>query len=451
MVHSSQVALVNKFVVILNGRLTLDHSAPIPFALWFRFETRVPHFSMSAAIQDVTIVGAGLIGLSTALHLLQRRPGTRLTIIEKSDGPASQQSGHNSGVIHSGIYYKPGSFKARFCVKGRASMTSYCEENEIPTWACGKLIVATTPEEEARLEQLYERGKANQVKGLRLVGREEMVEIEPHVAGTNALYAPYTAIVDFTRVARSYAAKVEELGATIRYGNALRDVVAFGDAGRARFSLQTDGAEFHSRTLINCAGLHSDVVAEMSGIAPGLRIIPFRGEYYTLRKSSEHLVKGLIYPVPDPEFPFLGVHLTQTMKGWVEAGPNAVLAMKREGYRKRDFSIRDAARTMSFPGFWKMARNNWKTGVYETARSIRKSMFLKSLQRLMPELTSDDLAPGGSGVRAQAVKPDGSLLDDFHIEQTDAAVHVLNAPSPGATSSLVIGNHIAKLAMELLD
>ena len=405
---------------------------------------------MSASIQDVTIIGAGLIGLSTALHLLQRKPDIKLTVIEKSDGPASQQSGHNSGVIHSGIYYKPGSFKARFCVEGRASMSAYCEENEIPTWACGKLIVATSPVEETRLEQLYERGKANQVKGLKLVGREEMLEIEPHVAGTKALHAPYTAIVDFTRVARSYAAKIEELGATIRYRNALRSVAPLDDGGQAKFSLQTDDVEILSRTLINCAGLHSDIVAEMSGIAPGLRIIPFRGEYYTLRKSSEHLVKGLIYPVPDPEFPFLGVHLTQTMKGWVEAGPNAVLAMKREGYRKRDFSLRDAARTMSFPGFWKMAMNNWRTGFYETARSIRKGMFLKSLQRLMPELSSDDLAPGGSGVRAQAVKPDGSLLDDFHIEKTEAAVHVLNAPSPGATSSLVIGNHIANLATDLL-
>lgn len=410
-----------------------------------------PDLAMSSTIQDVTIIGAGLIGLSTALHLLQRKPDIKLTVIEKSDGPASQQSGHNSGVIHSGIYYKPGSFKARFCVEGRASMSAFCEDNSIPTWACGKLIVATSPEEETRLEQLFERGKANQVKGLRLVRREEMLEIEPHVAGSKALYAPYTAIVDFTRVARSYAAKIEELGATIRYGNALRHVAPVINGGRVKFTLHTDEVEIESRTLINCAGLHSDVVAEMSGVAPGLRIVPFRGEYYTLRKSREHLVKGLIYPVPDPQFPFLGVHLTQTMKGWVEAGPNAVLAMKREGYRKRDFSLRDAARTMSFPGFWKMARSNWRTGMYETARSIRKSLFLKSLQRLMPELSSNDLAPGGSGVRAQAVKPDGTLLDDFHIEQTESAVHVLNAPSPGATSSLVIGSYVANLANRLLE
>ena len=405
---------------------------------------------MSSAVQDVAIVGAGLIGLSTAMHLLQRNPSLKITVIEKADAPASQQSGHNSGVIHSGIYYKPGSFKAQFCVEGRASMSRYCEENQIPTWACGKLIVATNPEEEARLDALHERGTANNVEGLRIVDRDEMLEIEPHVAGTKALYAPKTAIVDFRNVARSYAAKIEELGATILYSNPLKDVTRYGAGQSGRFALQTERNEVQSKTLINCAGLHSDVVATMSGVDPGLRIIPFRGEYYTLRKSSEHLVKGLIYPVPDPEFPFLGVHLTQTMKGWVEAGPNAVLAMKREGYRKRDFSARDAARTFSFPGFWKMASKNWKTGIYETHRSIRKSVFLKSLQRLMPELSGDDLAPGGSGVRAQAVNPDGSMLDDFRIEQTDSAVHVLNAPSPGATSSLVIGNHIAGLANQLL-
>lgn len=406
---------------------------------------------MSSPAQDVTIVGAGLIGLSTAMHLLQRIPDLRLTVIEKEAGPASQQSGHNSGVIHSGIYYKPGSFKAKFCVEGRASMSEYCVQNEIPTWACGKLIVATTPQEEARLNDLYERGRANQVEGLRIVDRAEMLEIEPHVAGTKALYAPKTAIVDFRNVAKSYAAKIEELGATIAFRNSLRSVINRRNGDGARFVLQTDQLEIPSNTLINCAGLHSDVVAEMSGTDPGLRIIPFRGEYYTLRKSSEHLVKGLIYPVPDPQFPFLGVHLTQTMKGWVEAGPNAVLAMKREGYRKRDFSARDAGRTFAFPGFWKMAMANWKTGLYETRRSIFKGTFLKSLQRLMPELTSDDLAPGGSGVRAQAVNPDGSLLDDFRIERTESAVHVLNAPSPGATSSLVIGNHIADLATDLLS
>ena len=406
---------------------------------------------MPSSIQDVTVVGAGLIGLSTAMHLLQRNPNLKLTVVEKSDSPATQQSGHNSGVIHSGIYYKPGSFKATFCVEGRASMSEYCETNQIPTWACGKLIVATTPQEEARLDDLYERGKANKVEGLRIVDRAEMLEIEPHVAGTKALYSPKTAIVDFRNVANSYAAKIEELGAVIQYRNPVQNVVNLRNGHDAKFVLQTDQHEILSKTLINCAGLHSDVVAEMSGIDPGLRIIPFRGEYYTLQKSSEYLVKGLIYPVPDPQFPFLGVHLTQTMKGWVEAGPNAVLAMKREGYRKRDFSPRDAGRTFAFPGFWKMAMSNWKTGLYETRRSIFKGTFLKSLQRLMPELTSDDLAPGGSGVRAQAVNPDGTLLDDFRIERTESAVHVLNAPSPGATSSLVIGNHIANLATELLD
>lgn len=396
--------------------------------------------------QDITIVGAGLIGLSTAMHLLERKPDLKLTVIEKSDSVASQQSGHNSGVIHSGIYYKPGSFKARFCVEGRASMTKFCQENEIPTWTCGKLIVATNQAEEARLQDLFERGTANQVEGLKLVDRDEMLEIEPYVAGTSALYAPKTGIVDFRRVAAVYKEKVNHLGGSIRFNSKLNNIQHSNGVSSNGYVMETDYGEIETRHMINCAGLHSDIVAAMSGIDPVVRIIPFRGEYYTLQKSSEHMVKGLIYPVPDPAFPFLGVHLTQTMKGWVEAGPNAVLAAKREGYRKRDFSFGDLGRTLSFPGFWKMASKNWKMGLWETNRSIRKGVFLKSLQRLMPELQTSDLAPGGSGVRAQAVNPDGSLLDDFRIDESDSAIHVLNAPSPGATSSLVIGRYIADIA-----
>ncbi len=400
---------------------------------------------MNGGIQDVTVVGAGLIGLSTAMQLLERKPYLKVSVIEKADSVASQQSGHNSGVIHSGIYYKPGSFKARFCVEGRATMTRFCAENEVPTWTCGKLIVATDEREEARLEDLLERGTANNVEGLRMVGPEEMAEIEPHAVGTRALYAPKTGIVDFRNVARVYEEKVRSRGGNIYFSTQLNGVQN-RNGSVARHILDTSQGEIETRNIINCAGLHSDIVAKMTGIDPVLRIIPFRGEYYTLKKSREHLVKGLIYPVPDPQFPFLGVHLTQTMKGWVEAGPNAVLAVKREGYRKRDFSARDLMRTVSFPGFWKMAKNNWKVGVWETHRSIRKSAFLKSLQRLMPELEMSDLAPGGSGVRAQAVNPDGTLLDDFRIDEGESAIHVLNAPSPGATSSLVIGNYIADIA-----
>ena len=397
--------------------------------------------------QDVTVIGAGLIGLSTAMQMLQRQPGIKLTVIEKADGPASQQSGHNSGVIHSGIYYKPGSFKARFCVEGRASMTQFCRENEIPVWVCGKLIVATNPQEEARLEDLFERGTNNAVEGLRIVDRSEMAEIEPYVEGTKALYAPMTGIVDYRKVADVYSEKVQSLGGEIIFNSEVQNI----SNGRRRadgtnYTIETESGEIDTKYLINCAGLHSDVIAAMSGVDPGLRIIPFRGEYYTLAKASESMVKGLIYPVPDPAFPFLGVHLTQTMKGWVEAGPNAVLALKREGYRKRDFSFADFGKTVSFPGFWKMSMQSWKIGLWEMNRSLRKGVFLKSLQRLMPSLSSSDLAPGGSGVRAQAVHRDGTLLDDFRIDESGTAVHVLNAPSPGATSSLVIGNYIADKA-----
>ncbi len=401
---------------------------------------------MNGGIQDVTVVGAGLIGLSTAMQLLERKPDLKVSVIEKADSVASQQSGHNSGVIHSGIYYKPGSFKARFCVEGRATMTQFCEENEVPTWTCGKLIVATNEQEEARLDDLFERGTSNNVEGLRIVEPDEMAEIEPHAVGTRALYAPKTGIVDFRNVAKVYEEKVKSKGGRIFFNTQLNRIENRKGSVGSSHVLETSQGEIETRNIINCAGLHSDIVASMTGTDPVLRIIPFRGEYYTLKKSREHLVKGLIYPVPDPQFPFLGVHLTQTMKGWVEAGPNAVLAIKREGYRKRDFSVADFARTISFPGFWKMAANNWQVGLWETHRSIRKSVFLKSLQRLMPELEMSDLAPGGSGVRAQAVNPDGSLLDDFRIDESETAIHVLNAPSPGATSSLVIGNYISDIA-----
>ena len=402
---------------------------------------------MSNGRKDVTVVGAGLIGLSTAMQLLQRKPGLKLSIVEKADSTASQQSGHNSGVIHSGIYYKPGSFKARFCVEGRASMTQFCMDNEIPVWACGKLIVATNPTEEARLDDLFERGINNAVDGLRLVDRSEMTEIEPFVEGTKALYAPKTGIVDYRRVADAYSEKVQSSGGEITFRAEVKNISNRSHRfGGTNYAIETTSGEIETKYLINCAGLHSDLIAVMSGVNPGLRIIPFRGEYYTLAKSSEHMVKGLIYPVPDPKFPFLGVHLTQTMKGWVEAGPNAVLALKREGYRKRDFSFTDFGRTVTFPGFWKMSLNSWRVGWWEINRSMRKSVFLKSLQKLMPSLNKSDLAPGGSGVRAQAVHTDGTLLDDFRIDESATAIHVLNAPSPGATSSLVIGNYIADKA-----
>ena len=397
---------------------------------------------MSSTKYDIVIIGAGIIGLATGMKLLQRFPNLNLAILEKNSKEGTQQSGHNSGVIHSGIYYKPGSLKAKFCVAGRASMTQFCNENGIPVRTCGKLIVATDMAGEDRLRALEERGSANQVEGLRFVNQDEMAEIEPHVKARKALYAPGTGIVDYRNVTSVYADRVKSLGGDIFFNTELNGSKIIG----LTTVLETSTGEYECSNTINCAGLHSDLVAETMGVKVDLRIIPFRGEYYKLRKESEFLVKGLIYPVPDPAFPFLGVHLTQTMKGWVEAGPNAVLAAKREGYRKRDFSFSDFVRTITFPGFWKMSVREWKTGLWEINRSLRKGVFLDSLQQLVPELSSDDLAGTGSGVRAQAVDSAGNLIDDFRIEESRGAIHVLNAPSPGATSSLVIGEHIANLA-----
>ena len=397
---------------------------------------------MRSAKYDVVVIGAGIIGLSTAMNLLERFPHIKLVVLEKNDKEGTQQSGHNSGVIHSGIYYKPGSFKAQFCVEGRASMTQFCEENDIPVWTCGKLIVANDDAGIERLDALEERGTANQVEGLRMMGEEEIVEIEPHVVARKALYAPGTGIVDYRNVTAVYAKRVKAAGGTIEFNTELIGSKVVSGAT----VLETTSGELEASSVINCAGLHSDIVAETMGVETGLRIIPFRGEYFKLKKESEYLVKGLIYPVPDPAFPFLGVHLTQTMKGWVEAGPNAVLATKREGYRKRDFSFSEFLRTITYPGFWKMGIREWKTGVWEINRSLRKSVFLDSLQQLVPELTMSDLDGTGSGVRAQAVDSAGKLVDDFRIEESPGAIHVLNAPSPGATSSLVIGEYIADLA-----
>jgi L-2-hydroxyglutarate oxidase len=321
-------------------------------------------------------------------------------------------------------------------------MTQFCDENEIPVWTCGKLIVANDDAGIDRLNTLEERGTANKVEGLRMVDVDEMAEIEPHVVARKALYAPDTGIVDYSNVTAVYVDRIKVAGGDIIFNTESNG----SKVGTGATILETTTGEYETANVINCAGLHSDIVAETMGVDTGLRIIPFRGEHYKLRKESKSLVKGLIYPVPDPAFPFLGVHLTQTMKGWVEAGPNAVLATKREGYRKRDFSISDFLGTITFPGFWKMGVREWKTGLWEINRSLRRSVFLDSLQQLVPELTDKDLDGTGSGVRAQAVDRAGNLVDDFRIDESPGAIHVLNAPSPGATSSLVIGDYIADLA-----
>ena len=393
---------------------------------------------------DIVIIGGGILGLSTAMQLLERVPNWRVVVIEKEAQLATHQTGHNSGVMHSGIYYRPGSYKAQFCVAGLNNMVKFCDENEIEYQQCGKVIVALNESELGRLQDLFERGTANGVPDLEIVGPERLKEIEPHTVGMRALWAPHTGIVDFTKVAVAFANKFQQAGGDIFTGAAVKKITNMTGS----VALETTKGTLQAKHLINCAGLYADKVATMTGEKLGVKIIPFRGEYYTLRPESHHLVSGLIYPVPDPQFPFLGVHFTRNIKGHVEAGPNAVMALRREGYRKRDFSLGESMANLAYPGFWKMAAKYWKIGMGEAYRSFNKRVFLHDLQRLIPEIRNSDLASGGSGVRAQAVARDGSLLDDFSIIQGRDAIHVLNAPSPGATSSLAIGDHIAGLAVE---
>ena len=399
---------------------------------------------MESSQYDIAIIGGGILGLSTAMQLLERAPQWRVAVIEKEEQLATHQTGHNSGVMHSGIYYRPGSHKAQFCVAGLNNMVKFCEENEIEYQQCGKVIVALHESEFGRLDDLLQRGTANGVPDLEMVGPERLKEIEPHTAGVRALWAPHTGIVDFTKVAAAFANKFQQAGGDIFTGAAVKKIT--NSSGSV--ALETTKGTLQAKHLINCAGLYADKVASMTGEKVGVRIIPFRGEYYTLRPESHHLVSGLIYPVPDPQFPFLGVHFTRNIKGHVEAGPNAVMALRREGYRKRDFSIGETLGNLAYPGFWKMAMKYWKIGTGEVYRSYSRRVFLRDLQRLIPEIQNSDLASGGSGVRAQAVARDGSLLDDFSIIQGRDAIHVLNAPSPGATSSLAIGEHIAGLAID---
>ncbi|MXZ91943.1 MAG: L-2-hydroxyglutarate oxidase [Chloroflexi bacterium] len=400
--------------------------------------------SVESRLYDVAIVGGGIIGLSTAMQLLERSPDLNVAVIEKEELLAQHQTGHNSGVIHSGIYYRPGSWKARFCVGGKDRLIAFCDENEIEYDPCGKVIVATHESELGRLQDLYERGVANGVPDLQIVEPERLAEIEPHTQGVRALWAPHTGIVDYVRVANAYAGKFQSAGGDVFTGAAVQQ--ARQTAGET--ALETERGALQAKHVINCAGLYADKLARMMGEETDVRIIPFRGEYYKLAESSHHLVKGLIYPVPDPRFPFLGVHYTRNIHGYVEAGPNAVLAWAREGYRKSNVSLSETAGALTFPGFWKMTARHWRTGMQEMHRSYRKSVFVGDLQKLIPEIQASDLEPGGSGVRAQAVASSGAILDDFHILRGQKALHVLNAPSPGATSSLAIGEYLSDMAME---
>jgi len=396
---------------------------------------------------DVAIVGGGIIGLATAHALLGRKPGVRVVVLEKEARPGQHQTGHNSGVIHSGLYYRPGSAKARLCVDGARRMVAFCAAHGVPTRRLGKVVVATTSEDVARLGALRERGAANGVPDLAWLGPGELRAIEPHATGLAALHVPNATVVDFGRVAAALAALVAAAGGEVACGAEFHRLVR----GAEGLVLETAGGPVEARTLVNCAGLHADRVARRAGARPDVRIVPFRGEYYTLRPERRSLVRGLVYPVPDPAFPFLGVHFTRTVDDGVEAGPNAVLALAREGYRLGRIRPADVAGMLAYRGFWAMARRYWRTGLGELVRSLRKPAFVAALQRLVPEVRAGDLVPGGAGVRAQAVAPDGALVDDFRIVAGADAVHVLNAPSPAATASLAIGESIATMVAERLS
>jgi L-2-hydroxyglutarate oxidase len=366
-------------------------------------------------------------------------------VLEAETGLAEHQTGHNSGVIHSGLYYKPGSLKAQNCVAGREAMYRFCAEHGIAHERCGKVVIATRPAEIPRLNDLEARGRANGLTGLRRLSPAEIREIEPHAAGIDGLWVPQTGIVDYRQVTAKYAELVQQAGGMVQTSSRM---LACHSQPDSLHLFTSRGEEIRCRRLINCAGLQSDRVARRCGVEPGLQIVPFRGEYYELLPEKHHLVKNLIYPVPDPKFPFLGVHFTRMIHGGVEAGPNAVLAFKREGYRRSSFSAGDVAEMLGYSSFWQMAARHWSMGLGEFYRSFNKAAFVKALQRLLPELTAADIRPGGAGVRAQALAPHGQLVDDFRLINTGRMIHVLNAPSPAATASLSIGQTIAAMAME---
>ncbi len=389
---------------------------------------------------DVVIVGAGIVGLATGVNLIEQNPKIKILILEKENRVAAHQTGHNSGVIHSGIYYKPGSLKATNCRRGYEKLLAFCNENEIEYDICGKVIVATDEKELPYLKTLYERGLENGLKNLKLLNENEIKKYEPHVNGIKGIHVPQTGIIDFRKVAEKYADFIRKNGGEILFNTKAISCTEKTD----EVEIITNNKVYTSKYLITCAGLHSDRVAKKTVPGLSVRIIPFRGEYYEIKKEKKYLVNNLVYPVPDPNFPFLGVHFTRMIDGKVEAGPNAVLAFKREGYRKTDFSWTDTVETFTWPGFLKVAKKYWKTGFGEFHRSFSKKAFVKALQRLLPEITEDDLVQGGAGVRAQACDRTGGLLDDFYIERNKRIIHVLNAPSPAATASLAIGETIAK-------
>lgn len=400
--------------------------------------------SLSKQTYEVAVIGGGVVGTATAMAILRRSPATSLVILEAEGRLAVHQTGHNSGVIHAGLYYKPGSLKAQLCVRGREALYRFCAEHAIPHERCGKLVLATQASEVPMLDELERRGRANGLQGLKRLPVAQIPEYEPHARGVAALHVPETGIVDYAAVTKAYAEEVLRAGGTLETAARVHACHRRND----ELVVETARGEVHCRALINCAGLYSDRVARLCGVNPASQIVPFRGEYYELVPERHDLVRNLIYPVPDPRYPFLGVHFTRMIGGGREAGPNAVLAWLREGYQRGSFSLVDAAEMLGYGGFWRMGMNHWRMGLAEAWRSMSTPAFVGALQRLVPELRTQDVRRAGSGVRAQALGPNGKLLDDFHIVDAERMIHVLNAPSPAATASIAIGESIATRAVE---
>ncbi len=393
----------------------------------------------------VAIIGGGIVGLATAYQLLQRFPAVQLLLLEKETGPGRHQTGNNSGVLHCGLYYKPGSAKARLAVQGIRRMVDFCAQHSVPYELCGKIVVATEEEEIPRLLSLLERGTANGLTGLQLLGREEIREFEPHAAGRAGIRVPQEGIVDFPAVADALVGEIRARGGDIHFSSEVRQVKEANG-----WRIHTGSGDYEAGFLINCAGLHCDRLSRMAGNHDATRIVPFRGEYFKLKPERQHLVQNLIYPVPDPKFPFLGVHFTRLIHGGVEAGPNAVLAFAREGYRNTDFNLRDLVETLTYRGFWKFLVRYPSMCWEEFKRSFSKALFCQSLQRLVPEIQIDDLVPGGAGVRAQALLTSGELLQDFYFVRQARALHVLNAPSPAATAALTIADEVIDMVKDAI-
>lgn len=395
---------------------------------------------------DATIVGGGIVGLATAYRLLEAKPGLKLLLLEKEPKLAAHQTGNNSGVLHSGLYYKPGSVKAQCAVQGLQQMLAFCRTHGIAHEQCGKIVVATCEEELPRLENLWQRGSANGVLGLRKLNPKQIKEIEPHAAGLAAIHVPQEGIVDYLAVCNKMGELIRKLGGEIRLNTRLQKAVP----NTAGWTLNTSGGDFQTKFVITCGGLHADRLVRAAGQKPLAKIVPFRGEYYQIKKERQFLVRHLIYPVPDPKFPFLGVHFTRLINGGIEAGPNAVLAFAREGYTWKHINPFDLAESLFFPGLWRFLAKYPSMCGYEIRRSFSKAEFTRSLQKLVPEIRESDIEPGGAGIRAQAMLPEGNLIDDFHFEEAAGALHVINAPSPAATASLAIGQKISEKVLTRL-